>query len=254
MLKSEHVVKGARERLKGAHEDDCDLGQTGAIMHYRKTEQIRHPSRFERLLSLLARGMRDATTPAVAVRPNPADRLDHEANLDALDETARRHAAGLMRVNHVGEVCAQALYEGHALTVRDDCLSTFFLRAADEERDHLAWTAHRLGQLRARRSLLLPVWYAGSLSLGALAGLGGKGRALGFMAETERQVEAHLQGHLERLPRNDERSRAIVSQMKADEAAHADKAWAQGAVPVPAPVVAAMRFMSKVMTTVAYRV
>ena len=160
----------------------------------------------------------------------------------------------ITNINHVGEVCAQALYEGHALTVRNEQLSTFFLAAADEEHDHLAWTAQRLRELQSRPSLLMPVWYVGSLSLGALAGLAGGRRALGFMAETERQVEAHLQGHLERLPDNDSRSRAIVMQMKDDEARHADQAWAEGASPMPMPVAALMRFASRIMTTVAYRV
>jgi ubiquinone biosynthesis monooxygenase Coq7 len=137
--------------------------------------------------------------------------------------------------------------------VGDEDLSAFFQAAADEERDHLAWTAQRLRELHARPSALMPMWYLGSLIMGALAGLGGGRLALGFMAETERQVEAHLQGHLERLPTNDSRSRAIVMQMKLDEARHADQARSRDATPMPRPVAAAMRLMSRVMTTVAYR-
>ena len=230
-------------------------------MSNQRTERIRQLSPLDRFLSVLGRGMADAVTTPVAVRPNPADGAPEAALTESsamaeattLDATSRRHAGGLMRVNHVGEVCAQALYEGHALTVGDDDLSVFFLAAAEEERDHLAWTAQRLRELQARPSVLLPLWYVGSLSLGAIAGLGGRKRALGFMAETERQVEAHLQGHLDRLPQEDHRSRAIVEQMKADEARHADQAGARGGEALPAPVVAAMRFMSRIMTTIAYR-
>jgi ubiquinone biosynthesis monooxygenase Coq7 len=170
-----------------------------------------------------------------------------------MDEASRRHVAGLMRVNHVGEVCAQALYEGHALTVRDDRLSSFFMAAAEEERDHLAWTRQRLRELSAPPSVLIPVWYLGSLSLGSLAGLAGGRWALGFMAETERQVEAHLQSHLERLPESDSRSRAIIEQMKKDETRHGEEALLQGGARIPKPIAGLMRFTSRIMTTVAYR-
>ena len=171
-----------------------------------------------------------------------------------MDEASRRHAAGLMRVNHVGEVCAQALYEGHALTVGDDQLASFFLAAADEERDHLAWTHQRLQELQASPSMLIPLWYLGSISLGSLAGYAGPRWALGFMAETERQVEAHLDGHLERLPEADKRSRAIVEQMKADEARHGKEAMLKGGARIPAPIRGLMKFTSRIMTTVAYRI
>jgi 3-demethoxyubiquinol 3-hydroxylase len=217
-------------------------------------ESLRRLSPFDRLLAIAARGLADATTTPAPTRPMPVPRGVPAAADEVLDEGARLHAGGLMRVNHVGEICAQALYEGHALTVRDDRLSSFFLAAADEERDHLAWTRQRLRELDANPSLLNPVWYLGSLSMGALAGLAGGPRALGFMAETERQVEAHLQGHLQRLPENDLRSRAIVEEMKADEARHADEARSKGATPMSWPVVGAMRLMSKVMTTLAYRI
>jgi len=158
-----------------------------------------------------------------------------------------------MRINHVGEICAQALYEGHALTVRDEGLSSFFMEAADEERDHLAWTRERLRELDAPPSVLIPVWYLGSLTLGSLAGMAGGRWALGFMAETERQVEAHLQGHLARLPENDTRSRAILEQMKVDEARHGNEALLRGGAMIPWPLPRLMRFASRIMTTVAYR-
>ncbi len=228
----------------------------------RSAPPVRRLSRLDRLLTVLARGLADATTEPVAGRPSPArgiaEGLPKEgtpgsAHGEGVPDPARYHAAGLMRVNHVGEVCAQALYEGHALTVSDERLAARFLAAADEERDHLAWTSQRLRELDAKPSALMPVWYLGSLAIGAAAGLAGPRRALGFMAETERQVEAHLQGHLERLPPQDERSRAIVARMKTDEARHADDAMAAGADTMPAPVRGLMRAMSRVMTTVAYR-
>jgi ubiquinone biosynthesis monooxygenase Coq7 len=218
------------------------------------SESIRRLSPLDRLLAVATRGLADATTTPAPTRPTPVPRGLPASVDESLDEDARRHAGGLMRVNHVGEICAQALYEGHALTVRDGKLSAFFLAAADEERDHLAWTRQRLRELDAHPSLLNPLWYLGSLSLGALAGMAGGPKALGFMAETERQVEAHLQGHLQRLPENDMRSRAIVEEMKADEARHADAARSMGASVMPLPVSAAMRLMSKVMTTLAYRI
>ncbi len=159
-----------------------------------------------------------------------------------------------MRVNHVGEVCAQALYEGQAATTADPRLERFFREAAAEEGDHLAWTRERLQQLGSRPSLLNPVWYAGSFLLGALAGRAGDRYSLGFMVETERQVERHLDGHLERLPAADATSRAIVAKMKDDEVAHADHAAALGAVPMPEPVRALMRLAARVMTETAHRI
>jgi ubiquinone biosynthesis monooxygenase Coq7 len=223
-------------------------------MNHHDPEGVRRLSTLDRLLAVTTRALADAASTPTPIRPTPVPRGIPAAADEALDEDARAHAGALMRVNHVGEVCAQALYEGHALTVRDNRLSAFFLAAADEERDHLAWTRQRLRELEANPSLLNPLWYVGSLSLGALAGLAGGSKALGFMAETERQVEAHLQGHLQRLPENDLRSRAIVEEMKADEARHADEARSKGASPMPLPVIGAMRLMSKVMTTLAYRI
>jgi ubiquinone biosynthesis monooxygenase Coq7 len=186
----------------------------------------------------------------VAVRPSPADGIaDTE-----LDDAARRHAAGLMRVNHVGEVCAQALYFGQAAFAHDDLQRARMLDAASEETDHLAWCGERLRELDSRPSLLNPLWYAGAYAIGATAGLVSDRLSLGFVVETERQVEAHLGEHLERLPEADARSRAIVRAMKDDEARHAERALAAGAETLPDPVPALMRFASNVMKAVAYRI
>jgi ubiquinone biosynthesis monooxygenase Coq7 len=175
-----------------------------------------------------------------------------------------KHLAGaLMRVNHVGEVCAQALYTAQALAARwpapgdrtpDEALARRLDQAGREETDHLAWTRARLDELGARPSLLNPLWYAGAFGLGLAAGALGRGASLGFVVETERQVEAHLASHMDRLPANDHASRAIVAQMKEDEARHAREALQSGAVELPAPVKGAMRAMARVMTTVAHRI
>lgn len=167
-------------------------------------------------------------------------------------EAERRHAAALMRVNHVGEVCAQALYQGQALTCRDPALRGELQRASDEEVEHLAWTERRIAELGGRRSILNPVWYGGSLAFGVLAGKFGDRWNLGFLAETERQVEAHLNDHLGRLPPQDVKSRAVVEQMKVDEREHADLAVRLGAAELPAPAKVAMRAAAKVMTRTAY--
>lgn len=164
----------------------------------------------------------------------------------------RRHAAALMRVNHVGEICAQALYTAQAMATRNDALRAQLEQAAREETDHLAWTRTRLDELGDRPSLLNPLWYAGAFGLGLVAGRFGDPVSLGFLVETERQVEAHLQGHLERLPAADHASRAIVAQMKADEAAHAKQAQLAGAAELPQAVKMAMRAAAKVMTTTAH--
>lgn len=166
----------------------------------------------------------------------------------------RREAGALMRVNHVGEVCAQALYSAQATVTRNAALRDHFLEAAQEEGDHLAWTRQRLDALGARPSLLNPLWYAGAFGLGLLAGRLGDKVSLGFVAETEHQVEAHLDDHLARLPVGDTASRAVVLQMKLDEARHAADAWSAGAVKLPAPARAAMRLVSRVMTSVAHRI
>ena len=169
-----------------------------------------------------------------------------------LDESARRHAAGLMRVNHAGEVAAQALYHGQSLTARGERVRGDLEQAAREEEDHLIWCRRRLDELGEAPSLLDPFWYAGSFAMGAVAGLAGDRVNLGFLAETERQVEAHLEGHLERLPPGDERSRAVVAQMQRDEVEHARMAEHGGAAALPAPVRGAMRLVARVMTGTAY--
>lgn len=171
-----------------------------------------------------------------------------------LSDEERQASAALMRVNHVGEVCAQALYSAQALTTRDDGLRRQFEQAAREETDHLAWTQQRLQELGARPSLLNPLWYGGAFAIGLLAGRAGDRASLGFLVETERQVERHLEGHLERLPTHDAASRAIVERMREDEARHADDAAAAGAQTLPAPVRWAMRAAAKIMTTTAQRI
>ena len=170
-----------------------------------------------------------------------------------MSDTERRHAAGLMRVNHAGEVAAQALYHGQSVTARSERVRADLEKAAAEEEDHLLWCRQRLDELEERPSLLDPLWYAGSFAMGCAAGLAGDRLNLGFLEETERQVEAHLEGHLERLPDVDVRSRAVVEQMQRDEARHARMAHDGGAAPLPAPVRRAMTLVSKVMTRTAYR-
>jgi len=171
-----------------------------------------------------------------------------------LNETERCEAGALMRVNHVGEVCAQALYTAQAAVTKDQALRSHFSDAAREETDHLAWTRQRLDELGARPSLLNPVWYLGALGIGMIAGRLGDPLSLGFVAETERQVEAHLDGHLDRLPPGDTASRTVINQMKLDEARHAAQAWSAGAAELPAPAKALMRLASRLMTTVAHRI
>jgi len=205
----------------------------------------------DRLLGGLQRALATTLGPAPPTqRQDPAQAKPE----GALDERERRHAAGLMRINHVGEVCAQALYLGQAALARDADTRAHLLQAADEEGEHLAWCAARLEALNDRTSLLNPVWFAGSFAIGALAALGDDRRSLGFVVETERQVEAHLHEHLERLPPSDAKSRAVLAQMKADEAEHADRAEARGATSLPWPVPALMTAAASVMRFVAYRV
>ena len=208
-------------------------------------------SPLDRLLVEIGRALETVSVPKpAAAQPSPAGDLADPA----FDERARRHAAGLMRVNHVGEVCAQALYFGQAAVAREAPLRRQMLAAAAEETDHLAWCGERLEELASRPSLLNPVWYAGAWAIGAGAGLVGDRVSLGFVVETERQVEAHLGEHLETLPEGDARSRAIVRRMKDDEARHAEHALAAGAITLPAPIPALMRLASNVMKAVAYRV
>ena len=188
-----------------------------------------------------------------ATRPIPSAAARDAAPV-ALTDIERREAGALMRVNHVGEVCAQALYTAQAAVTKDKSLRDHFLHAAREETDHLAWTHERLEALGARPSLLNPLWYAGAFGLGLLAGRLGDRWSLGFVAETEKQVEAHLNGHLDRLPAADRESRAVIVQMKMDEARHAAEAWSAGAKELPAPAKGMMKLVSRVMTTVAHRI
>lgn len=204
----------------------------------------------DRFILEFDRALRTVLAPARSRRPTPGGELPEAAMSDA----ERRHAGALMRVNHVGEVCAQALYQGQALTSRDPAVSDALRGAADEEIEHLAWCEQRIAELGGRKSLLNPLWYAGALSLGVLAGRLGDKWNLGFLVETERQVEAHLDGHLSELPEQDGRSRKIVDQMRIDEIAHADTALRLGAAELPAPAKAVMRIAAKLMTTTAYRI
>lgn len=194
------------------------------------------------------RALRTLAAPPTAGRPSPAGEEDPRN----LADEERRLAAALMRVNHAGEVAAQALYQGQALTARNPQLRETLRRAADEEGDHLAWCDERLRELGSRPSLLNPFWYAGSFAIGAIAGALGDRVSLGFLVETERQVEGHLDEHLERLPRDDDRSRLVLEQMKRDEMRHGDTAEAAGAVELPMPIKLLMKLSSKVMTRTAY--
>lgn len=211
---------------------------------------LRTLSPLDRLLGDAQRALETVLGEPPATRANPAG---DEAEI-VLDDNERRHAAGLMRINHVGEVCAQALYYGQAAVARDDATRAHLLEAAQEETDHLAWCTERLRELDSRPSLLNPLWYAGSYAIGALAGLRGDGWNLGFVVETEHQVEAHIDEHLQSLPAADARSRAILQTMKADEARHAASAEAAGARILPPPVATLMAAASNLMKLVAYRV
>lgn len=205
------------------------------------------PTLPDRLLELADAGLRAAFARPTSLRPTPGKPAPAPA-----DEGLRRHIAGLMRVNHAGEIAAQGLYHGQALTARTPATRVAFEKAAAEEGDHLAWCRDRLDELGSRPSLLGPLWYAGSVAIGALAGLAGDRMSLGFMAETERQVEGHLDSHLARLPPDDLRSRAILEQMKADEAGHGRAAQAAGGAPLPEPFPQAMRLTARIMTGTAY--
>lgn len=194
------------------------------------------------------KGLRTLFARAPTSRPLPGrDLPDAE-----LSSEEKRHAAALMRINHCGEICAQALYQGQALTARNEEVKGALEQAAWEETEHLNWTETRIAELGGRTSFLNPLWYGGSLALGALAGALGDKWNLGFLAETERQVEHHLDDHLARLPQQDERSRAILEQMKTDEIRHAETALEHGGAPLPLPVRAAMKLSSKLMTRTVY--
>jgi len=211
----------------------------------------RQHSAFDRMLSEIERALATASGAAPeAHRASPAAGMPEPE----LDDSARRHAAGLMRINHAGEVCAQALYSGQALVARDAQTREQLLAAAAEETDHLAWCDARLQALRSRPSVLNPLWYAGSFAIGAVAALISDRVSLGFVVETERQVEAHLGDHLQRLPSADAPSRAVVAQMQTDEARHGQAARASGGIDLPGPIPGLMRLASLVMKAVAYRV
>lgn len=203
----------------------------------------------DRAIVGLDRALRTVAGVHHARRASPADAA-HEAELDAAE---REHAAALMRVNHVGEVCAQALYQGQALTARNDAVRASLEQAAQEEEDHLAWSAERIRELGGRVSLLNPLWYGGALAMGMAAGALGDRWNLAFLAETEHQVEEHLGGHLGRLAPQDARTRRVVEAMRADEARHRRTAVDLGAAELPQPAKLAMRALAKVMTIVAYR-
>ncbi len=204
----------------------------------------------DRLIVEFDKGLKTLTANAHSVRPHP----DHNINQTSedLSNEEKRHAASLMRINHCGEVCAQALYNGQALTAKNPATVKALEQASKEETEHLAWCEKRIQELGSHTSFLNPIWYASSFTLGAIAGALGDQWHLGFLAETERQVGKHLDHHLETLPSNDAKSRAILEQMKIDEAEHAKTAVHLGAAELPAPIKAAMQTMSKVMTKTTY--
>ncbi|HMV53914.1 MAG TPA: 2-polyprenyl-3-methyl-6-methoxy-1,4-benzoquinone monooxygenase [Rhodocyclaceae bacterium] len=204
----------------------------------------------DRLICEFDKGLRTVFSNARSGRQIPGDNLPDVEMSDA----DRRHVAALMRVNHVGEICAQALYQGQAIMSSQPLIKSALEQAANEETEHLAWTEHRIAELGGRKSLLNPVWYGGALAIGLLAGRFGDAWNLGFLAETERQVEAHLDGHLTRVPDADRKTLAIVEQMKADEIRHADTAINLGARELPHAVKIIMKAASKIMTTAAYRI
>jgi len=218
------------------------------------SDTLRTLTPLDRLLAVIDQGLRTSWASPAAIggtgRPTPAPASVESG--PAIDPAAQRTAAGLMRVNHAGEVAAQALYHGQALVAREPQVRDFLLGAAREEGDHLIWCAERLLALHSRPSLLNPVWFAGAAAIGALAGLAGDRLSLGFICETERQVEGHLDEHLARLPADDHASRVILEQMKADEIRHGAHALERGGSALPRPIAALMRLTSKVMTRSAY--
>lgn len=204
----------------------------------------------DRLIVEFDKGLRTLFSEAHSARPYP----DANVAEAPLDDAEKKHAAGLMRINHSGEICAQALYQGQALTARDPAVQQKLLAAAQEETEHLAWTSRRVHELGSHLSFLNPLWYTGSLTLGAFAGMLGDKWNLGFLSETEHQVGGHLQSHLEKLPPQDAKSRAIVQQMYVDETKHSDMAKEMGGADLPTPVKLVMRYTSKILTHIAYRI
>lgn len=213
--------------------------------------QSRNLTPLDRLLVGVNNALRTVAAPAgQSPRPNPAAAIDE----GDLDDGQKAHAAGLMRVNHAGEIAAQGLYQGHAAVARDSRVEAQMQHAADEEFDHLAWCAQRLDELGEAPSRLSPLWYAGSFTIGAVSGVLGDRWSLGFIAETERQVCEHLSSHLDGLPDDDARSRAIVTKMRDEEAVHGQDAVDAGATELPAPLKGLMKLTARIMTTTAYRV
>lgn len=202
----------------------------------------------DRLIIEFDKALRSVFAPAPTYRPVAWENMPEPE----LSESEKRHVVGLMRVNHCGEICAQALYQGQAAVAKDPEIKVALERAGREETEHLAWTERRIAELGGRKSVFNPLWYAGALAIGVAAGRLGDGWNLGFLSETERQVESHLDGHLDRLPPQDAKSQAIIEQMKADEVAHADMADQMGARELPVPVKMVMKMAAKVMTKTAY--
>ncbi len=218
----------------------------GAILRAMEKRQL---SALDKMLASAGNALRTVAAPAGrAARKNPAAEIDH---VD-LDAKQKAHAAGLMRVNHAGEIAAQALYQGHAAVARDKTIENQMKQAANEEFDHLAWCEERLHELGYETSRLAPLWFAGAFAIGAASGVLGDRWSLGFIAETEKQVCSHLESHLDRLPKSDARSRAIVHQMRDEEARHGENAISAGAAELPRPIVRLMRATAKVMTNTAY--
>jgi ubiquinone biosynthesis monooxygenase Coq7 len=224
------------------------MGLSGVFLLQAMDNQQRSIHPLDQLIVGFDKALRVVGGVAKASRPNPGT-LAHDCELN---DQEQRHSAGLMRVNHVGEVCAQALYDAQGRHATTPAMRSQLAQSGREEEDHLAWTAERLSELGSQPSLLNPLWYAGAYALGTVAARMGDAVSLGFVVETERQVEAHLNSHLDRLPPQDGKSRAIVTQMRDDEIEHGSKAQAMGAAEMPLPVKMAMRAMSKVMTTTAY--
>jgi ubiquinone biosynthesis monooxygenase Coq7 len=209
------------------------------------------PSMLDRLIIEFDTALRSVVGGANSGRPTPGASVEKTTSLDAAQ---RKHAAGLMRVNHVGEVCAQALYQSQKLVARNPEIQAMLNHSAQEEMDHLAWCETRLHELGSHTSYLNPLWYAGSFAIGLAAGIAGDKWSLGFVVETEKQVESHLESHLEKLPEEDHRSRAIVDQMRMDEIEHGQAALHAGGVTLPEPIQKAMKLAAKVMTTTAYKI
>jgi ubiquinone biosynthesis monooxygenase Coq7 len=208
-------------------------------------------SPIDRLIIEFDTALRSVVGGANSQRPAPGSEL---LSNTVLDTQERQHAAGLMRVNHVGEVCAQALYQSQKLVARNPQIQKMLDHSGQEEMDHLAWCERRLQELGSHTSYLNPFWYAGSFAIGLAAGLAGDKWSLGFVSETEKQVENHLESHLQKLPQEDHRSRAIVEQMRIDEIAHGQEAKDAGGVPLPEPIQKMMQMMSKIMTSTAYKI